>query len=412
MGQTIVEKVISNHVGKKVYQDDIVIVPVDGAMASDTTGPLTIKAFREMGGKKVWQPERCFLVIDHAAPAPNERIANLHVMMREFAREQNCVLYEAGVGICHQLMIEDHVVRHGQIFIGADSHSTAYGAVGALGTGVGSTDLAAVLLTGKIWLKVPRSIKIELKGKMPPAIQSKDLILNTIRQTGIAGATYLSMEFAGEAVSELSLSSRITMANMMIEAGAKTGFVHPNGLELPYSFSPIFPDPDASYQQTITIDASQMQPMLSRPHSPDDVIPVDELAGKKIDYAFIGTCVNGRLEDLRIAAKILKGIKVHPETRLVIGPASRQVFLDAVKDGTVATLTEAGATFIPPGCGPCVGTHSGIPGDGERVISAGNRNFKGRMGNPNAKVYLASPATVAASARDGKITNPNKYLRP
>jgi len=410
MGQTIVEKIISNHAGRKVYEGDIVIVPVDGAMASDTTAPLTIKAFREMGGKKVWQPDRCFLVIDHAAPAPNERIANLHVMMREFAREQNCVLYEAGVGICHQLMIEDHVVRHGQIFIGADSHSTAYGAVGALGTGVGSTDLAAVLLTGKIWLKVPRSIKIELKGKMPPAIQSKDLILNTIRQTGIAGATYLSMEFAGDAVSELSLSSRITMANMMIEAGAKTGFVHPNGLELPYSFSPIFPDPDAGYQQTITIDASQMQPMLSRPHSPDDVIPVDELAGKKIDYAFIGTCVNGRLEDLRIAAKILKGIKVHPEIRLVIGPASRQVFLDAVKDGTVATLTEAGATFIPPGCGPCVGTHSGIPGDGETVISAGNRNFKGRMGNPNAKVYLASPATVAASARDGKITNPNKYL--
>ena len=410
MGQTIVEKIISAHAAKKVYQDDIVVVPVDGAMASDTTAPLTIKAFREMGGKKVWQPDRCFLVIDHAAPAPNERIANLHVMMREFAREQGCVLYEAGVGICHQLMIEEHIVRHGQIFIGADSHSTAYGAVGALGSGVGSTDLAAVLLTGKIWLKVPRSIKIELKGKIPPAIQSKDLILNVIGQTGIAGATYLSMEFAGEAVSGLSLSSRITMANMMIEAGAKTGFVHPNGLELPYPFSPILPDPDATYLRTITIDASQMQPMVSQPHSPDSVIPVDQIAGKKIDYAFIGTCVNGRLEDLQIAAKILKGIKVHPETRLAIGPASRQVFLDAVKDGTVAILTEAGATFIPPGCGPCVGTHSGVPGNGETVISAGNRNFRGRMGNPNAMIFLASPATVAASARDGKITNPVKYL--
>ncbi|CAB1066075.1 Aconitate hydratase large subunit (EC [Olavius sp. associated proteobacterium Delta 1] len=410
MGQTIVEKIISAHAAKKVYQDDIVIVPVDGAMASDTTAPLTIKAFREMGGKKVWRPDRCFLVIDHAAPAPNERIANLHVMMREFAREQDCVLYEAGIGICHQLMIEEHIVRHGQIFIGADSHSTAYGAVGALGSGVGSTDLAAVLLTGKIWLKVPRSIKIELIGKIPPAIQSKDLILNVIGQTGIAGATYLSMEFAGEAVSELSLSSRITMANMMIEAGAKTGFVHPNGLELPYSFSPIYPDPDATYQQTITIDASQMQPMISQPHSPDSVIPVDQIAGKKVDYAFIGTCVNGRLEDLQIAAGILKDVKVHPQTRLAIGPASRQVFLDAVKDGTAAILTEAGATFIPPGCGPCVGTHSGVPGNGETVISAGNRNFKGRMGNPNAMIYLASPATVAASARDGKITNPIKYL--
>jgi 3-isopropylmalate/(R)-2-methylmalate dehydratase large subunit len=410
MGQTIVEKIISAHAGKKVYQDDIVIVPVDGAMASDTTGPLTIKAFREMGGKRVWQPDRCFLVIDHAAPAPNERIANLHVMMREFAKEQDCVLFETGEGICHQLMIENHIVRHGQIFIGADSHSTAYGAVGALGTGVGSTDLAAVLLTGKIWLKVPSSIKIELIGKIPPAIQSKDLILNVIGQTGIAGATYQSMEFGGEAVSELSLSSRITMANMMIEAGAKTGFVHPNGLKLPYSFSPIFPDPDATYHQTITIDVSQMQPMVSQPHSPDSVIPVDQLAGKKIDYAFIGTCVNGRLEDLQIAAKILKGVKVHPETRLAIGPASRQVFLDAVKDGTAAILTEAGATFIPPGCGPCVGTHSGVPGNGETVISAGNRNFKGRMGNPNALIFLASPATVAASAREGKITNPIKYL--
>jgi 3-isopropylmalate/(R)-2-methylmalate dehydratase large subunit len=410
MGQTIAEKIISAHAGQKVHQEDIVIVPVDGAMASDTTAPLTIKAFREMGGTQVWRPDRCFLVIDHAAPAPNERIANLHVMMREFARQQECVLYEAGVGICHQLMIEEHVVRHGQIFIGADSHSTAYGAVGALGTGVGSTDLAAVLLTGKIWLKVPRSIKIDLRGKIPPAIQSKDLILNVIGQTGIAGATYLSMELGGEAVSELSLSSRITMANMMIEAGAKTGFVLPDGLELPYSFSPVYPDPDAAYQQTITIDASQMQPMISQPHSPGSVIPVDQIAGKKVDYAFIGTCVNGRLEDLQIAAGILKGVKVHPETRLAIGPASRQVFLDAVRDGTAAALTEAGATFIPPGCGPCVGTHSGVPGNGETVISAGNRNFKGRMGNPNALIYLASPATVAASARDGQITNPNKYL--
>ncbi|UCD82436.1 MAG: 3-isopropylmalate dehydratase large subunit [Desulfobacterales bacterium] len=410
MGQTIVEKIISAHAGKKVYQDEIVIVPVDGAMASDTTGPLTIKAFREMGGKKVWQPDRCFLVIDHAAPAPNERISNLHVMMREFAGEQDCVLFEAGVGICHQLMIEKHIVRHGQIFIGADSHSTAYGAVGALGTGVGSTDLAAVLLTGKIWLKVPRSIKIELTGKIPPGIQSKDLILNVIAKTGIAGATYQSMEFAGDAVSELSLSSRITVANMMIEAGAKTGFVHPNGLTLPYSFSPIFPDSDAIYQQTISIDASQMQPMISQPHAPDNVVPVDRVVGQKIDYAFIGTCVNGRLEDLQIAAKILAGVKVHPKVRLVIGPASRQVFLDAVKDGTAAILTEAGATFIPPGCGPCVGTHSGVPGNGETVVSAGNRNFKGRMGNPNAFIFLASPATVAASAREGKITNPLKYL--
>jgi len=408
--QTIVEKIISAHVGSNVHQGEIVIVPVDGAMASDTTAPLAIRAFREMGGKRVWDPSRCVLVIDHAAPAPNERIANLHVMMREFAKNQDCVLFEAGEGICHQLMIEKNIVRPGHIFIGADSHSCSYGAVDALGTGVGSTDLAAVMLTGKIWLKVPGTIKIELTGKIPKAIQGKDLALNVIGKIGIAGATYQAIEFCGQTVSELSLSSRITMANMTIEAGAKTGFVHPTGLKLPYPFSPVSPDADAEYRQVLTIDASAMQPMVSRPHSPDNVIPVDRVAGEKIHYAFIGTCVNGRLEDLQMAARILKDVKVHPDTRFIIGPASRQVFVDAIKDGTVEILTKSGATFISPGCGPCVGTHSGVPGNDEVVISAANRNFKGRMGNPQAKIYLASPATVAASAREGKIANPLKYL--
>ena len=410
MPQTIVEKIISSHAGKTVYEGELVIARVDAAMASDTTAPLTIKAFNSMGGKTVWDPKRCILVIDHAAPAPNERIANLHLMMREFAREQQCLLFEAGEGICHQLMIEKNIVRPGQIIAGADSHSTSYGAVGALGTGVGATDLAAVLLTGRIWLKVPGTIKIEIKGHLPQGLQSKDLILTVLRETGIAGANYQSMEFSGEAISRLSLAGRITLANMMIEAGAKTGFVHPAGLELPYEFTPVLPDPDAVYRRTINIDAAAIQPMVSRPHSPDDVVSVGEVEGLPIDYAFIGTCVNGRLEDLQMAARILKNAKIHPGTRLLIGPASRQVFLDAVKDGTAEILTMAGATFIPPGCGPCVGTHSGIPGDNEVVISAGNRNFKGRMGNPNADIYLASPATVAASVREGRITNPLKYF--
>ena len=410
MGQTIVEKIISSHAGKTVYAGEVVIARVDTAMASDTTAPLAIKAFRSMGGKTVWDPKGCILVIDHAAPAPNERIANLHLMMREFAREQKCVLFEAGEGICHQLMIEKNIARSGQIITGADSHSTSYGAVGALGTGVGSTDLAAVLLTGKIWLKVPATIKIEVKGHMPEGLQSKDLILNVLRETGIAGANYQSMEFSGEAISRLSLAGRITLANMMIEAGAKTGFVHPDGLKLPYKFMPVVPDQDAVYRRTIKIDAATIEPMVSRPHSPDNVVPVGEVEGRPVHYAFIGTCVNGRLEDLHMAARILKGARVHPGTRLLIGPASRQVFLDAVRDGTAEILTMAGATFIPPGCGPCVGTHSGVPGDNEVVISAGNRNFKGRMGNPNANIYLASPATVAASAREGRITNPLKYF--
>ena len=410
MGQTIVEKIISNHADKAVYEGELVIARVDIAMASDTTAPLAIKAFRSMGGKTVWNPKRCILVIDHAAPAPNERISNLHLMMREFAREQKCVFFEAGTGICHQLLIEKNMVRPGQIIAGADSHSTSYGAIGALGTGVGSTDLAAVLLTGKIWLKVPGTIKIEITGDLPEGLQSKDLILTVLRETGIAGATYQAMEFSGETISRLSLSGRITVANMMIEAGAKTGFVPTDGLKLPYEFAPVLPDRDAVYRRTIKVDAAAIQPMVSRPHSPDNVVPVREVEGTPIHYAFIGTCVNGRLEDLHMAARILKGARIHPDTRLLIGPASRQVFLDAVRDGTAEMLTMAGATFIPPGCGPCVGTHSGVPGDNEVVISAANRNFKGRMGNPNANIYLASPATVAASARDGRITDPRKYF--
>ena len=410
MGQTIVEKIISSHADQDVYAGELVIARVDTAMASDTTAPLAIKAFRSMGGKTVWDPKRCILVIDHAAPAPNERISNLHLMMREFAREQKCVFFEAGTGICHQLLIEKNMVRPGQIITGADSHSTSYGAVGALGTGVGSTDLAAVLLTGKIWLKVPATIKIEIAGEIPEGLQSKDLILTVLQTTGIAGANYQAMEFSGKAITGLTLAGRITVANMMIEAGAKTGFVHPDGLELPYDFTPVLPDPDAVYGRTIKIDAAAIQPMVSRPHSPDNAVPVGEVEGQPVHYAFIGTCVNGRLEDLQLAARILKGARIHPDTRLLIGPSSRQVFLDALRDGTAEILTMAGATFIPPGCGPCVGTHSGVPGDDEVVISAGNRNFKGRMGNPNANIYLASPATVAASAREGRITDPRKYF--
>lgn len=411
MGQTVTEKIISSHSGRRVGAGEVVIVDVDGAMASDTTAPMAIQAFKAMGGVKVWDPSKCYLVIDHAAPAPNERIANLHVMMRQFARAQNMRIFEAGQGICHQLMIENDLVRPGNIFIGADSHTCSYGALGALAAGVGSTDLAAVLLTGKTWLKVPPTIKIELSGQLPVGTESKDLILHLIGQMGIAGATYCAMEICGQAISGLSLSSRLVMANMMIEAGAKTGFIHTDGLELPYSYSPVLADDDAEYQELIQIDVSNLQPMISRPHSPDNVVSIEQELGRKIDYAFIGSCVNGRLEDLHVAAKILNKATVHPDTRLVIGPASQQIFMQAVKDGTVETLLRAGATFIPPGCGPCVGTHNGVPGGGEVVLSTANRNFKGRMGNPDSLVFLASPATVAASAKEGQITHPLECLR-
>lgn len=406
MGQTLSEKIISAHAGRPVAAGDLVVARVDCAMASDTTAPLAIRAFEEMGGNRLWDPARCVLVIDHAAPAPNERIAGLHAMMREFAARQGCVLFESGEGICHQLMVERRVVRPGDLVIGADSHTCTYGALGALGAGVGSTDLAAVFLTGKTWLRVPQTIKVEVTGRLRPGVCGKDLILRVLQETGIAGATYMAMEFCGEAVARLSLAQRMTVANMAIEAGAKTGFVHPAGLGLPYPASMLLPDPDAAYVRTIRLVGEALGPMLSRPHSPDHVVPVDEGAGEKVNLAFIGTCVNGRLEDLRTAARILKGGHLHPGVRLLIGPASREVFLEAVRDGTVETLTAAGATFIPPGCGPCVGTHNGVPGDGETVISTGNRNFRGRMGNPKARIYLASPATVAASALAGRIANP------
>ena len=310
-GQTIAEKIISSHAGKDVYHDELVIARVDGAMATDTTAPFTIRSFKEMGGKSVWDPDRCFFVLDHAAPSPNERISNLHAMIRAFAREQGCTLFDANEGICHQLMVEKGIVQPGRLFVGADSHTCTYGGIDAFGVGVGATDLAAVLLTGHIWLRVPRTVKIQLNGRLSQGVQGKDIILSVL---------------------------------------------------------------------------------------------------EKIHYAFIGTCVNGRLPDLRIAARILKGASIHPDVRLVIGPASKQIFMEATKDGTVETLTAAGATFIPPGCGPCVGTHLGVPGDHEVVISTANRNFKGRMGNPKAKIYLASPATVAASAREGNITDPRPYL--
>ncbi len=410
MGQTISEKIISNHVGHKVYAGELVISDVDGAMASDTTGPLTIKAFKEMGGKKVFNPDKCALIIDHAAPSPNERIANLHKMMRYFAKEQGMRLFEIGEGICHQVMVENQYVKPGDIFIGADSHTPTYGALNAFACGVGSTDLAAVMMTGKIWLKVPQTIKIHCSGKLQDGVTAKDLILFLVGKVTVSGATYQAIEFCGEAFEGLSLASRMTIANMSSEMGAKTGIVHPAGLKLDYDFEAITPDADAKYIKTFDFDVSDLEPQVSAPESPDNVHNISNYEDTKINYAFIGTCCNGRLEDLDIAAKILKGKKIHPDVRMVIAPASQSVLLDAMSNGSMQTLIEAGASLITSGCGPCVGTHQGVPADGEVVISAANRNFRGRMGNPNSNIYLGAPATVAASALEGKITNPKKYL--
>ncbi len=410
MGKTIVEKILSIKTGKTVSANEIVITPVDGVMATDTTAPLSIKAFESMGGRKVWNPEKCVLIIDHAAPAPNERIANLHQLMRNFASEQGCPLFDIGEGICHQILMENQYVEPGCVFMGADSHTPTAGAIGALACGMGSTDIGAIMLTGKTWLKVPHTIKIACHGKLPRGVFPKDLILFLTGKISISGATYLSVEFHGDTFEYLDLAGRMCVANMLAEMGAKTGFVHPAGLQLPYSFEPVLPDTDAHYIKTYEFDVSDLEPQVAIPESPDNVTNIQHCLGKKIHYAFVGTCGNGRLEDLHTVASILKGKKIAPGVRMVIAPASRGVLLQAMLDGTAHTLVEAGATIITPGCGPCVGTHEGVPGNNEVVISAANRNFKGRMGNPHAQIYLAAPSTVAASALAGAITHPASML--
>ena len=410
MSQTVAEKIISQHVGRQVHPDELVIVPVDSIMASDATAPHAIRAFQEMGGGELWRPEKVILVIDHAAPAPNQRISNLHRMMRQFAQEKGCRLYDVGAGICHQVMVENRHAQPGEVVIGADSHSCAYGAVGAFATGVGSTDLAALMRTGKTWLKIPPTIKIELTGRLPAGTVAKDVILFLVGQLGQSGASYQAIEYTGEAIEGLSLAGRMTLASMSVEMGAKVGMVDPRGLQLPYRFDPVWADKQAHYCQVLQFDLSKLSPQISVPHSPDHVVPLEEVRGTAVDVAFIGTCTNGRLEDLRAAAAVLKGRVIAPGVRMIIAPASREVFNQALQDGAVEILSQAGATFITPGCGPCVGTHQGVPGDAEVVISSANRNFRGRMGNPNARIYLASPAVVAASALRGAITDPAEVI--
>lgn len=405
---TISEKIISQHAGYTVQAGDLAIVPVDGAMGTDTTGPLAIQAFRAMGGKHLWDAAKFALVLDHATPAPNERVANLHQMLRHFAEETGCTLYDVGEGICHQLMVENKHVQPGDIFVGADSHTPTYGALGAFAVGMGSTDLAAVMLTGQTWLKVPNSIKIVLNGRLQLGVVAKDLILYLVGRLGISGATYEAVEFTGTAVTNLTLSSRMTLANMVAEMGAKAGLVDMAGLQLPYDYDPITADPDAVYRAIYEIDVSTIRPQVAAPHSPDNVMDIEQVLGQKVNMAFIGSCTNGRLEDWQAAADVVRGQKIALGVRLIMAPASKAVFNAALRDGTVATLAQAGATFITSGCGPCVGTHQGIPGNNEVVISSTNRNFRGRMGNPKAFVYLASPAVVAAAAVAGEIIDPKE----
>lgn len=418
MGKTIAEKILSNKSNREVKANDIVIADLDFIMGQDGTSPLAIQAFKEMQAKKVFDPSRIALVIDHSAPSPLEGVSDLHKQMREFALEQKIHFYDIGDGVCHQLLPEQGHVVPGDLVIGADSHTCTYGAINVFSTGVGSTDLAAGLISGKLWFKVPETVKFILKGKLPKGVYAKDLILYLIGDVTADGATYMAVEFAGEVIDGLSVEARFTISNMAVEMGAKCGLMEADQKTIDWvkahskkDFETVKADPDADYTRIKEYDLSNLEPQLALPHTVDNVAPVSQVAGTPIDQGVIGTCTNGRMEDLRIAAQILKGKKIAANTRLIVAPSSRQSFIEAMREGLIETFVEAGAALVTPGCGPCVGTHNGVPSDGENVISTANRNFKGRMGNNKAYIYLASPATVAASMLSGKISDPREFLK-
>ncbi|MEM3673089.1 MAG: homoaconitase large subunit [Candidatus Bathyarchaeia archaeon] len=414
----ISEKILAKASGKKnVSPGEIVEATVDMAMINEITGPLAIEAFHKIGVEKVWDKKRIVMVLDHQVPADSVKSAELHKIMREFAKEQQIPnFYDVGFGgVCHQVMVEKGHVKPGELIVGADSHTCTYGALGAFATGVGSTEIASVFATGKIWLKVPETIKINVEGVFQKFVTAKDLILNLIGQIGADGATYKAMEFAGSTIERLSVGERMTLCNMVVEAGAKTGIVNPDEKTLAYvknrtsgSFKPLKSDPDANYEKTVDLSVDELEPQVACPHSVDNVKAVSEVEGIPIDQAFIGSCTNGRIEDLRLAASIIKGKKVKNGVRMLITPASQEVYLDALKEGLLEIFVESGAYVCSPTCGACFGGHMGLLADGETCISSSNRNFVGRMGSPKAKIYLASPATVAASAVKGEITDPRE----
>lgn len=400
-GKTIAEKVLSAHSGHDAVAGEIVICDVDRIMMHDANGPLAIRAFREMGGTKVFDPDKVVVVFDHCTPPSNEKLSNIHAFLRNFVKEQGVHFFEGGKGVCHQLMVEQGFVKTGDLIVGSDSHTCTYGALGALSTGLGATDIATAMLTGKLWFRVPQTIRVELKGELPAMCSAKDVILYTIGRLSAKGGNYRSVEFYGDYLEHSSQSQHLTMANMLVEMGAKCGFTCCAGLG-------IEADLDAVYLETVEIDLSKLEPVVAKPHTVDNVCPVAEVEGTTIQQAVLGSCTNGRLEDLQTAADMLRGRKIHPDVRFLILPASESILREASASGILAELIDAGATICTPGCGVCVGTLGGVPADGEVVISSTNRNFKGRMGNNKAKIYLASPETVTASAIAGQIADPRK----
>jgi 3-isopropylmalate/(R)-2-methylmalate dehydratase large subunit len=427
MGKSLAEKIIGSHAGKsaiggstsggEVTAGKIALVNVDVCLTQDGTGPLAIRQLQKINLEKAKNPKRTVLFLDHAAPSPRRELANDHITIRKFAEKTGACLSEVGEGVCHQIIAESYL-NPGDILIGADSHTCTGGALCSFATGMGSTDVAIGIALGKTWLRVPETFKVEVNGKFQEGVYPKDLILHFIGMIGADGATYKALEFCGDTIDKMSMSGRFTLSNMAVEAGAKAGLIASDNITKEFlrqhgrvsKFKKLEPDEDAVYERVIQIDASELVPKVSFPHTVDNVKSIDEACGIKIDQVFIGTCTNGRLEDLKVAAQIIEGRKKHPKTRLIVVPASKSVFLEAMKAGYIRTLVEFGAAIMAPGCGPCVGVHEGILGDGEVCLATMNRNFKGRMGNPEGFIYLASPATAAATAIAGEITDPREFL--
>ena len=415
MGKTLAEKILSQKLGRDVSAGEIVVSPVDLAFAQDTTGPLTVREFQNSGFKTLADKRRTMLFLDHAVPSPNAQLSADHMLLRNFARDTGCVLSDIGAGVCHQIVAES-MARPGDVIVGADSHTVTAGALGAFATGMGSSDIAVAFALGKTWFRVPGTIRIEVKNKFPLFVTAKDLILHIVGLIRADGATYKALEFGGKAIESMPMSGRLTIANMAVEAGAKVGLFPSDQVtekmlrEMGRSeqYRSISPDKDAIYEKVIEIDADTLKPTVARPHTVDNIVLAESLTGVRIHQVFLGTCTNGRLEDFALAASFLRNKKIHPDTRLIVAPSSKRVLLQAMDAGYIRIFVEAGGTIIPPGCGACLGLHQGILGDGEACLSTANRNFRGRMGNPNFFVYLASPATAAATALTGVVTSPTE----
>jgi len=419
MGLSIAEKVLSEKLGREVHAGDLVIAPVDLAYVQDGTGPLTFRQMEKMGFSKVASPDRSIVFLDHAAPPPRKELAGDHAYLRAFAAKTGIVLRDVGEGVCHQVAFEQFV-RPGDVVIGADSHTVMGGAMGAFATGMGSTDVAVALGLGKTWLRVPETLRIEVRGRFPKGVMAKDLILRLLEEIGSDGATYMAMEWGGPAIRSLPMHERMTLSSMAVEGGAKCGLLPSDDVTQRYldvhgreeDWRAIEADADAAYAKVLQYDASELEPLVAVPGSEDSGVPVVyfSLHEVPIQQVYLGTCTNGRYEDLVIFAKIIQGRDKASNTRVIVTPASREVYAKAVHSGLMDVLLDFGAVVNAPGCAACPGVHGGIPADGENVLSTQNRNYRGRMGNPNASVYLASPMVAAATAVRGVIADPREMM--